>query len=369
MDSGAILSGMETAIAAENVKKLKPLPVDRWIASSSLQKSIRRGCAETAQRSALTFWLADKRSFWRRLGIIILEDIGVASPDVVVKVLAAINDPAWRARQDDLKTALHLVKLMCKATKIRLADEIISICANAIEYRSYRVALAKADNQTLTDIALHTKTPLAERAAGLWFLAGSNRYRHDNLPVRFGSLDAAAEAMQSMGAPHDLTENCIAMLNKSQHPLALLTPLLWTEAQKQPQPLLIWYDKFEPSPILKGVPLAGLDGFTRVGKSCFAQLQRTVSALKSFSTRQIAIGVFFAEGYCVDKRLGSERLDEYRQAGEFADAEGVGLCAPSYLGLREILAKHAGTLQTIRRKQLRAYLDRPQGDFFGDDGE
>ena len=368
MDNGAILSGMEAAIAEENVRGLKSLSVDRWIASSSLQKGIRRADVKSAQRSALTFWLADKRSFWRRLGIIILEDIGIASPDVIVKVLAAINDPAWRAKQDDLKTALYLVRLMCATTKIRLADEVISICANAVEYRSYRTELGKADNQTLGDIALHTGSPLAQRALGLWFLAGSSRYRHDNLPIRAGSLDAAAEIMRSMGTPQDLSENCITMLNKSQHPLALLTPMLWVEVQKQPRPLLTWFDKFEPSPSVKGVSLVSLDGFTRVGKTCFVQLQRSVPALKSFSTRQIAIGVFFAEGCCVDTRLGSERLDEYRQSGEFADAEGVGLCAPSYLGLREILASHADMLQNIRRKQLRAYFDRPQGDFF-EEGE
>lgn len=367
MDNGTILSGMETAITAEDVTGIKPLPVDRWLASSSLQKSVRRGDVMAAQRSALTLWTQDRRSFWRRVAVISMEDIGVASPDVIVKVLAALNTPAWRAKQDDLKTGLYLVRLMCGATKIRLADEIISICANAVEYGPYRAALAKADNQTLADIALHDKTPLAERALGLWFLAGSRRYPHDNLPDRAGSLDAAADVMRSLGAPPDLTESCIATLNKSQYPLALLTPLLWAEVQRQPRPLLTWFDKFEPSPAVKGVPLVALDGFTRTGKACFSQLQQTVPALKPFSTRQIAIGVFFAEGSCVDKRLGSERLDEYRQAGEFADAEGVGMDAAHYIGLREILASHTDTLQTIRRKQLRAYLDRPD-DLFGESG-
>lgn len=364
MDKGAVLSGMEAVIAVEDVRKLKPIPVDRWISSSALQKSIRRGDTLAAQRSALTFWLADRRGFWRRIGVICTEDIGVASVDTIVKVLAAINTPAWRAQQDDLKTALYMTRILCEATKIRLSDEIISVCANAVEYGPYRVALAKADNQTLADIALHDKTPLAERAISLWFLAGTARYRHDNLPHRAGSLDAAADVMRLLGAPADLTENCIAMLNRSQHPLALLTPLLWTEVQHQPWPLLTWFDKFELSPVVKGVPLVALDMFTRSGKICFAQLQKTVPDLKPFSTKQIAIGVFFAEGCCIDKRLGSERLDEYRQAGEFADAEGVGMDAAHYIGLREILAVHADTLQTIRRRQLRAYLDRPQGDLF-----
>src|SRR6266567_2853282 len=54
-----------------------PLRCDRWIASSLLQKSIRRGEVELAQRAACTLHAFDRSAIWRRLVVIACEDIGV----------------------------------------------------------------------------------------------------------------------------------------------------------------------------------------------------------------------------------------------------------------------------------------------------
>lgn len=362
-----ILSKIEQDVIAEKGSNPKPLPCDRWLASSILQKSIRRNDPRTATRAAYTLWQQDRRSLWRRLHIICLEDIGVASPDAIVKTLAAFNDAPWRAKMGDLKIALYLTRLLCSSIKIRLADEMYSITDRAPEYRKLREVLAVAGNHYLADYALDQNRPLAERCLALWFLAGTRRYPSDNLPERTGSLNDASDVIHSLNVPADLTQSCIAVLNKSQWPLALCTPLLWAEIQKQSRPLLISYDKFQPSSVMDGIPLAALDGFTRTGKLCFGSLKKSVIALKPFSATQIALATFYLEGSCVDKRLTCERLDEYRQAGEVADAESVGMDAPHYLGLRDILNSHTDTLEDIRRTQLRRYLQTAQNELaFGE---
>lgn len=365
MGTGAVLSDMEAAIADEDVTGIKPLPIDRFLAASCMQKAIRQGNVETAERAALTLWMQDKRSFWRRTSVISKEDCGVSAPDAIVWVLSAANAPAWRAN-NDLKVGLHLVRLMCRAVKLRLADEVFSTAANAPQYQQYRQTLAKADDKTLADLTLHTSSPLPERTMALWFLAGTQRYPHDNMPKRAGSLETAAEVLRYLGAPQDLTTACINDLKKSPWPLSLFTPLLWTAVYKQPKPTLVWFDDCLPTAALKGIPLCGLDMFTRPGKACFAQFQKAVPEIGQFTVKQIGLGVFYREGVKVNKLLTSERLKEFKQAGEIADIEAAGLDMPRYMGLRDLLDRHADTLENIRRKQLRAYLNKPQGELFGE---
>lgn len=352
-----VLEGIRAVLQGEDYSDVKPLPIDRWLAASCLQKAIRRNDVATALRAGLTLWTHDRRSFWRRISIIALEDSGAASPDAIIKTLTAFNNGAWRAKHDDLKIGLYLTKLLCTSTKLRLADEFYSIASVGREYGELRVALAKVPDNALADYALLQLNPLPERCLALWLLAGTKRYPHDNLPMRVGSLEAAFEVVQNLDAPDDLKKCCLGAAFKSQWPLALFTPLLYQEVQRQPRPLFVWYDVFEPSEIYKGVPLVGLDMFTRLGKACTGQLQKSVPELKAFSVKQIGLGVFYSEGYCVNARLTSERLEEYRRAGEIADIEAAGLDVPSYLGLRELLDAHVGTLNTIRRKRLKAYLE------------
>jgi hypothetical protein len=45
----------------------RPIATDPWIVSSLLQKSIRRGETEIAQRAALTFFKLKGLAIWRRL--------------------------------------------------------------------------------------------------------------------------------------------------------------------------------------------------------------------------------------------------------------------------------------------------------------
>jgi replication-associated recombination protein RarA len=55
-----------------------PLRCDRWIASSLLQKSIRWGEVELAQRAAWTLHAFDRNAIGRRLIVIACEDVGLS---------------------------------------------------------------------------------------------------------------------------------------------------------------------------------------------------------------------------------------------------------------------------------------------------
>jgi replication-associated recombination protein RarA len=74
-----------------------PLNVSPWIAMSALQKAIRRSQDGLAQRAAATLLSTSPERLWRRCGCIAFEDIGVADPDTVAIVTAALAGKRFRA--------------------------------------------------------------------------------------------------------------------------------------------------------------------------------------------------------------------------------------------------------------------------------
>ena len=83
------LEALRADIEADKNEMPEPLPGDKWLLSSCLQKAIRRNEVTTACRAALSLWSQDRQSFWRRLHVTSMEDVGAAQTDTVVKVLTA----------------------------------------------------------------------------------------------------------------------------------------------------------------------------------------------------------------------------------------------------------------------------------------
>src|SRR3977135_1945178 len=125
---------------------------DRWIALSSLQKSIRRGAVEPATTAAMALWSEPSRLLDRLL-VIGLEDIGVGDPEVLREVIELTTDRAWRRKLPDKgrEVTLGLVERMCAATKSRFAYEILAIAQLEPVLGPARSELASASNDQLRE--------------------------------------------------------------------------------------------------------------------------------------------------------------------------------------------------------------------------
>ena len=77
---------------------LLPLPIDPWLASSLLQKAIRRGEADVAARAALTLFRLRRAAIWRRFMVIAFEDVGAASIDALFVAVRRCHR-SWLAGQ------------------------------------------------------------------------------------------------------------------------------------------------------------------------------------------------------------------------------------------------------------------------------
>lgn len=356
MDRGLMRITLELDV--EPIGKIEPLACDRYLASSILQKSIRRGAEPTALRAALTLFRQDRRRLLIRLHIIALEDVGVSGAEEILSVLAALTNPVWRKRAGEELVVLYLVRLLCRATKTRIADQILSIVSRGQEYTEQREQLAWKKDQELADRVLDVRRSLPDQALALWFLAGSKRYPSTNLAERTGSLDKATEVLEGIGAPVGFTAACISILKRSQHPLGLLTPLIWSAVNRQKDKTSVLYNSVPATSLVEGLPGYGVDVFTRIGQSCYRSLRGQVSALRPFKAEQIALTVFHIEGALTDRELISPVLEHYKRAGELADLFEVGLQPPEYLGLKDCIIDNLDRLQDIRAKHLQGYVAR-----------
>src|SRR5215471_15502303 len=86
------------------------LQSDKWIASSALQKSIRRGHAELALRAAARFRELDPAGVWRRLISIAFEDVGAAKPDALIDTVAIATAADWRAKHGETQALAWIVQ-------------------------------------------------------------------------------------------------------------------------------------------------------------------------------------------------------------------------------------------------------------------
>ena len=119
---------------------------DRWLASSLLQKSIRRDKPDLAWLAASYLLENYPAYFWRRLPIIALEDIGVGDLDVTMMAILAGSNTRLRVELGGcLLAATALIELMCAATKDRSTDDLFDVVLRCPNLREERIAKFEAE--------------------------------------------------------------------------------------------------------------------------------------------------------------------------------------------------------------------------------
>ena len=126
-----VLSRFQT-IAAREIAALEPAPaitppsMTVWVASSLLQKSIRRNRPNAAKQAGRILLEVKRERLFRRLNAIASEDIGLADIQTVAVVSACLaskkNPPGPGG--DEVVTD-YLIGKMCAAQKNRAADDLL----------------------------------------------------------------------------------------------------------------------------------------------------------------------------------------------------------------------------------------------------
>jgi hypothetical protein len=155
---------------SRTIDPIKPLPCDRWVALSALQKSIRRGDSLTAQRALTTLYRADPSSTWRRLLIIACEDVGIgALGAVVMTATRCANAKALRETRRDEAAALATAEMLAEAPKDRSADLLFGVSLRDPALETMQLRCRSASIARRLEFVTDPTLSLPERARCLAF--------------------------------------------------------------------------------------------------------------------------------------------------------------------------------------------------------
>lgn len=338
-------------------------PNDPWLASSVLQKAIRRGDADTAANAGVTLHRLRGSSIWRRLLVIAFEDIGAASPGALINAVKACTDPVWR-KQAGGNTAVvsSVVRMLADAPKDRSSDYLICCARSHSSLAGVRQRLESMPVHARVDMAADTTLPVTVRATAAWYASGVEWGQEQR--VGQGDLESLLKAFQDIGAPVALLEATKIAARRTREPITIMVPLVWLAADADRHKHVV--DQPVPaSPVVGGVPLHGLDMHTRIGRRAielFAKEDDAVSRcldqhVPVRSRREAAyLSAFYADAAPLSRRLQWFQADAIEKLGIENDFLSVGVTPDAVPALLGAVSENLDHLNAIRTRVLTAAL-------------
>lgn len=313
---GEFIDRLESDLATTRLRLGPGLPTnDPFVATSVLQKAIRRSDREPAMAAARSLYDIDRVRLWRRLSIIAFEDFGLSDLELTATVVAAVCAKKWR---DGLIDETDLIAL--------LIDRLLEAPCDRSLDRLYSLAVAVRSS-------LVFREGFAGRSAGFRELmdrvyALVRRCERQVPGQAFWAIQARVcdEALLAMAVQGTIVEGdldiCLEGRRASQCALPVLLPLLKSAARPfRPDRQVISY-KLEPSPMIGCVPAYAFDARTRAGKFVLGKLlqgDRELLRIMSYSRakdplRALGSLLFLVEGGRCDREASDVLSDEIKDA-------------------------------------------------------
>jgi hypothetical protein len=328
-----------------------------------LQKSIRRGEVEIAQRAALTLFKFRGSAIWRRFMVIAFEDVGIGSVDAVATIVAAGSDAAARkACGGDLRVAVHLARILAEAPKDRSADHIVA-AKDHPALAGFVRAMANAPIALLLSNVRDTALDLPQRAVAAWFASGiADGSAHK------GDLGELLTVFRDLGVPEDLVAATRMAAGRTREPITVMVPLIWLAAATSQQSVCDCL--IPPLARVGDVPLYALDMHTRLGReaiwlfacendSARTCLERFVPA--SGRRRAANVAAFYADAAPVARRQMWDQSRSLETFGTERDLLFAGVPAEGIGPLLEAARANLGHLNELRAQILSRTRAEPAG--------
>ena len=339
------------------VDETDPLPCDRWLASSALQKAIRRGDVLSAQRALRTLYRHDPRAAWRRLVIIAYEDVGIGAPGAVSVATWLSGDAnARRELGGDEAAALAISQILAKSPKDRGADLLFAVVLHDPALEIVRTQCRSLSIARRLEWVADPTLSLPERALAAWHSSGVESW--GDRPVGPGDLGALMRTYADLGVPERLLEAVVHATKKTRAPFVLMLPLLWLAAADGETELVD--APLAPSGLFNGVPLYALDKHTRLGGEAIGRFARENREIAQFltehapSSRQAALrmAVFYADSALTRPTLQWRQSAELAAAGTAADFHKVNVAPDVGAALIQLVSAQIADLNAIRAQVL-----------------
>lgn len=335
------------------------LHADAFLASSLLQKAIRRGDRNLAEIAAIALYKLRGVRTWRRLVVVAFEDVGIGSADALIEVVRLANARERRLRFDDETCALsHATRLLAAAAKDRSADYLLAVAAHDPASECHRESVGRADTASRLSFVADQERPLTKRAIATWFLGGLDA--GDEKRLGPGDPGGLASAFHKLGVPDELAWATFRAATMTREPIVLMIPLLWLEWNRRGSS----HELAHPSlgaENYNGLPLYALDKHTRLGRAAIDRFASTVSGVREalldavppYRSRDAArMAAFYLDAVPTSPSLVWSLSDELKLAGKLADMAKVGVAPDAAARIEEVFRGHRGELDQVRAQVL-----------------
>lgn len=290
---------------------------DPFLATSMLQKSLRRADTQNAKYAGVALLRIDPARLWRRIAIVAFEDFGLSNLNLTASVVAAASSKAWRGRNGGDEHVLTLiVECLLGTPRDRRVDEAYMLSVALSRHPNPVATLSRSGaSKDLQELLLSALTTVQQCEHSIPFRGIRS--------VLAGPSDAAiaiSSASDEDGAA--LAEVCSQGRKTSQCLLPVLLPLLKAATLKANAPTSSTISRSAPPAVMiDGMPSYTFDGFTRPGRAALSKLgwhdrklAKLLSTLHSSSERTTALVnlLFVAEGGVCTTELSDPLYNELK---------------------------------------------------------
>jgi hypothetical protein len=287
---------------------------DPHLASSLLQKALRRGDERYAVGAATSLALLDPARLWRRLSAIVIEDFGRADLSLTAKVIAAASDGRWRDEiGGDALVASYLVKELCATPRDRVVDELYMWAA-----------VLRLDAHPAVPLGAQPLSPRLRKlvSEAIHVSLKCETLQEDMPDTRYWArlCDATLADMCRRGQiDPELYSLALAARRCSKTPLPLYLGLLTRHRPASADVETCCVPAFEE---VRGVPTYAVDGYTRPGREALWRLLKVAPALAQLldglrgarTLHAMTALLFETEGGLLTRRIKCPLTEELRSA-------------------------------------------------------
>ena len=332
---------------------------EKWILSSALQKSIRRGLGAQAASVAYCLHKLDPSYLRRRLPIIALEDIGLGDIGTCLDVIEICTARHfWQ--QNAERGIAYMVSQMAKATKSRAACD--ALCWSSVDRDRKRLSarLQSLSTKELVDCLVNPDRQFVERILCSRILNEQVLSRRTELARDQPDQNWLEMVASELNLPEQLLK--LSRYAKATADMACTLPVVFHVAGTSG--IRIGEPFPRSSELWGGVPLGSLDQYTKLGRIAISELVDQSPDLQKFAAHKvrapnpitaISLGLFQIESACLDQYLSSSGLDEIAVGAERAELIAAGVEPQDHHELARLLIYHADSLANTRKAVLRRF--------------
>jgi len=307
---------------------------DPYLASSLLQKAIRRGDLVPALKAARALLAFRGPTMWKRLLTIAFEDVGVGSVPTLVMLAGLATSPLARQQfGGETEAVLHAVRCLCGAPKDRSSDYLLSMAQADPNLEATREFCGSKGSDGSLALLADNEQPLSSRAIAAWYCTGLDL--HDERRLTGNCRKEMFALMMAEGVPRDLIEATKVAVTITREPIVAMVPLLWLELQQSPaMPRPTSIPPLPPFRIIHGTPSYAFDKHTRIGKRAGGLLALRCDPVAELLSKYVSdyrakdaarMAAFYVDATPVANRLSWSQSASLEARGMESDMQKVGV--------------------------------------------